>query len=108
MLLQQVLLSHQLKPTQNIVVWADESRGPNLTKTLATKGDWVPGYTVTVKSFANFDALKDAIDKATATTGPDIVVGANDWVPTLAKNGKLAPVNSDRFTARQILSIPVL
>ena len=71
---------------KNIVVWADESRGPNLTTTLETKGNWVPGYTVTIKSFANFDALKDAIDKATATTGPDIVVGANDWVPTLAKN----------------------
>jgi maltose-binding protein MalE len=67
---------------KNIVVWADETRGPNLVKTLAAKSDWVPGYTITIKSFANFDALKDAIDKATATTGPDIVVGANDWVAT--------------------------
>jgi arabinogalactan oligomer/maltooligosaccharide transport system substrate-binding protein len=95
---------------KNIVVWADESRGPNLTTTLKTKGDWVPGYTVTIKSFANFDALKDAIDKATATTGPDIVVGANDWVPTLAKNGKLAPVTLTasqraRFSASQFYDL---
>jgi arabinogalactan oligomer/maltooligosaccharide transport system substrate-binding protein len=75
-----------------IVVWADETRGPNIRDALATKSSWVSGYTVTVKAFANFDALKEAIDKATATTGPDIVVGANDWVPTLAKNGKLAPL----------------
>jgi arabinogalactan oligomer/maltooligosaccharide transport system substrate-binding protein len=75
-----------------IVVWADETRGPNIRTALATKSSWVSGYTVTVKAFANFDALKEAIDKATATTGPDIVVGANDWVPTLAKNGKLAPL----------------
>jgi arabinogalactan oligomer/maltooligosaccharide transport system substrate-binding protein len=95
---------------KNIVVWADESRGPNLTTTLKTKGDWVPGYTVTIKSFANFDALKDAIDKATATTGPDIVVGANDWVPTLAKNGKLAPLTLTasqraRFSASQFYDL---
>ena len=75
-----------------IVVWADETRGPNIRDALATKSSWVSGYTVTVKAFANFDALKEAIDKATATNGPDIVVGANDWVPTLAKNGKLAPL----------------
>ena len=75
-----------------IVVWADETGGPNIRTALATKSSWVSGYTVTVRAFANFDALKEAIDKATATTGPDIVVGANDWVPTLAKNGKLAPL----------------
>ena len=75
-----------------IVVWADETRGPNIREALKAKTNWVTGYTVTVRAFANFDALKDAIDKATATTGPDIVVGANDWVPTLAKNGKLAPL----------------
>ncbi len=75
-----------------IVVWADGQRGPNLVKVLAAKGDWVPGYTITVKSFSNFDALKEAIDKATEASGPDIVVGANDWVPPLAKSGKLAPV----------------
>ena len=75
-----------------IVVWADENRGPNIRDALATKSSWVSGYTVTVKAYPNFDALKEAIDKSTATTGPDIVVGANDWVPTLAKNGKLAPL----------------
>ena len=75
-----------------IVVWADGQRGPNLVKVLAAKGDWVSGYTVTVKSFSNFDALKEAIDKATEASGPDIVVGANDWVSPLAKSGKLAPV----------------
>jgi len=78
--------------TTTVLVWADETRGPNLEKTLKDKADWVSGVTIEVKSFANFDALKDAIDKSTATTGPDIVVGANDWVATLAKNGKLAPL----------------
>lgn len=75
-----------------VLIWADETRGPNLVKTLKDKSDWVSGVEIEVKSFSNFDALKAAIDAATATSGPDIVVGANDWVPTLAKNGKLAPI----------------
>jgi arabinogalactan oligomer/maltooligosaccharide transport system substrate-binding protein len=93
-----------------IVVWADESRGPNLTKVIAAKGDWVPGYTVKIVTFSSFDALKDAFDKATDATGPDIVVGANDWVPTGAKSGKLAPVTltpavKARFNPTQLFDL---
>ena len=93
-----------------IVVWADGDRGPNLVKVLAEKGDWVSGYKITVKSFSNFDALKDAFDKATDASGPDIVMGANDWVPTGAKSGKLAPVTltasqKARFTPGQLFDL---
>ena len=86
------LVAPSANAANEIVVWADESRGANLKKVFAAKGDWVPGYTVKVVAFSNFDALKDAFDKATDATGPDIVVGPNDWVPTGAKSGKLAPV----------------
>lgn len=75
-----------------IVVWADETRGPNLQKVMDTKSDWVPGYTIKIVTYSSFDALKAAFDKASGTTGPDVVVAANDWVPTAAKSGKLAPV----------------
>lgn len=93
-----------------VVVWADETRGPNLVKTLADKSDWVPGYTIKIVSFSSFDALKAAFDKATGTTGPDIVVAANDWVPTAAKSGKLAPVSltssqKSRFTPSQLFDL---
>jgi arabinogalactan oligomer/maltooligosaccharide transport system substrate-binding protein len=93
-----------------IVVWADESRGPNLTKVIAAKGDWVSGYTVKVVTFSSFDALKDAFDKATDASGPDIVVGGNDWVPTGAKSGKLAPLAltaavKARFNPTQFLDL---
>jgi arabinogalactan oligomer/maltooligosaccharide transport system substrate-binding protein len=93
-----------------IVVWADESRGPNLTKVIAAKGDWVPGYTVKIVTFSSFDALKEAFDKATDATGPDIVVGANDWVPTGAKSGKLAPITltasvKARFNPTQLFDL---
>ena len=80
-----------------ITVWSDESRGPSLAKALGsladqTVGEWATGYKIKVVSYSGFDALKEAMDKATATTGPDIVVGANDWVATFVKNGKFAPI----------------
>ena len=80
------------KAANEIVVWADETRGPNLQAVLKAKSDWVPGYTIKIVPFSSFDALKAAFDNATDQTGPDIVVAANDWVPTAAKNGKLAPL----------------
>ena len=95
---------------KELVVWADETRGPNLTKAFAAKGDWVSGYKITVKAFSSFDALKEAVDKSTDLTGPDIILGANDWVPTGAKNGKLAPITlsasvKERFTANQLFDL---
>ena len=75
-----------------IVVWADESRGPHLAKLIAAKGDWVPGFTIKIVTFSSYSALGDALDKATGTSGPDIFVGGNDWVVASAKSGKLAPV----------------
>jgi arabinogalactan oligomer/maltooligosaccharide transport system substrate-binding protein len=96
--------------SNTIVVWADETRGPNLQKVINAKSDWVPGYTIKIVSFSSFDALKAAVDKATALTGPDIVVGANDWVATGAKNGQLAPVTlassvRSKFTANNLFDL---
>ena len=96
--------------SKTIIVWADETRGPNLQKVIAAKGDWVPGYTIKIVPFSSFDALKAAFDNATALTGPDIVVGANDWVPTGAKQGKLAPVTLSssvraQFTANNFFDL---
>ena len=86
------LVAPSASAATEIVVWADENRGPNLTKVIAAKGDWVPGYTIKIVTFSSFDALKDAFDKATDASGPDVVVAANDWVPAGAKSGKLAPL----------------
>ena len=86
------LVAPSASAATEIVVWADESRGPNLTKVIAAKSDWVAGYTIKITTFSSFDALKDAFDKATDASGPDIVVAANDWVPSGAKSGKLAPI----------------
>ena len=92
-----------------VVVWADETRGPNLEKTLKDKSNWVSGVTIDVVTFTSFNALNDAVDKMTASTAnrPDIIVGPNSWVAKLGKSGKLAPLTltaSQRagFTAGQL------
>lgn len=93
-----------------VLVWADETRGPNLQKTLEAKSDWVSGVTIKVQTFSSFDALKAAFDNATSASGPDIVVGANDWVPTAAKSGKLSPLTltasqKARFSSTQFYDL---
>ena len=87
--------------SKNIVVWADETRGPQLQQLFALENNLVPGYKVTVKAFASFDALKSAWDKSTAATGPDIVIGSAAWGAQGAKSGKLAPITYPAKTKSQ-------
>lgn len=96
--------------SKEIVIWADGQRGPNLQKMMAQKSDWVRGYTFKIVSYSSFDALKTAFDNATEKSGPDIIMAANDWVPTAAKAGKLAPVTltpavKAQFTAGQLFDL---
>jgi len=98
--------------TKTLTVWADETRGPHLQELFGAledqdAGDFVDGYVINVKPQADFDALKAALDNATDASGPDIVLGPNDWVPSGVKNGKLAAltlpaaIKAD-YTANQI------
>ena len=96
--------------TTEIVIWADETRGPNLQKLMSQKSDWVKGYTIKVVPFSSFDALKTAFDNSTEKSGPDIVMAANSWVSTGAKAGKLAPVAlsasiKSQFTPGQLFDL---
>ena len=61
-----------------ILIWADETRGPHLTTLFAANPNVVPGSTIKVVTFSSYDALGAALDKVTGTTGPDIFVGGND------------------------------
>jgi arabinogalactan oligomer/maltooligosaccharide transport system substrate-binding protein len=102
--------AHAAAGDKVLTVWADDQRGPHLASVIAAKGDWVPGYTIKITTFSSFDALKAALDNATDLTGPDVVVGANDWVATGAKNGKLAPITlsssvKKNFTANNFFDL---
>lgn len=97
---------------KTLTIWADETRGPHLIELFGAvedqdAGDFVDGYVIDVKTQTNFDALKAALDNATSASGPDIVLGPNDWVASGVKNGKLAAltlpaaIKAD-FTANQL------
>ena len=95
---------------KEIVIWGDDKRGANLEKLMAQKSDWVKGYDIKIVTWSSFDALKTALDAATEKSGPDIVMAPNDWVPSGAKNGKLAPITltaktKSQFTAGQIFDL---
>ena len=74
---------------KTIVIWADDTRGPALLKIVKQMQATVPGYTVDVKAFASYDALGAAWDKATAATGPDIILKDGSLAISGAKSGKI-------------------
>jgi len=74
---------------KSIVIWADETKGPALLKLVKDMDKTIPGYTVDVKSFASYTALQDAWDKATAATGPDILLGDGAFATKGAKAGNI-------------------
>jgi arabinogalactan oligomer/maltooligosaccharide transport system substrate-binding protein len=89
-----------------LTIWADSDRSENLTKAIGTlaqqsAGEYVSGYKINVVGYSGFDALKTAMDSATSANGPDIILGANDWVPAFAKDGKLAQFTLSSSAAKQ-------
>jgi arabinogalactan oligomer/maltooligosaccharide transport system substrate-binding protein len=74
---------------KTIVIWADDTRGPALEKIVKQMEAEVPGYKVSVKSFASYDALGTAWDKATAATGPDIILRDGSLAITGSKSGRI-------------------
>ncbi len=77
--------------TRTIIVWADDVRGPQLTKLIGGNTTLVPGYTIQVKFFSGLTAEQDAWSKATAASGPDIITGPASFVLD-AKSGKLSAI----------------
>lgn len=75
--------------SKTIVIWADDTRGPALEKIVKQMEAEVPGYKVSVKSFASYDALGTAWDKATAATGPDIILRDGSLAITGSKSGRI-------------------
>ena len=75
--------------SKTIVIWADDTRGPALEKIVKQMEAEVPGYKVSVKSFASYEALGTAWDKATAATGPDIILRDGSLAITGSKSGRI-------------------
>ena len=78
---------------RTITVWADDQRGPQLTKLIDGNTTIAPGYVIKVKFFSALDALQSAWDKSTAAGGPDVLTGPASFASQGGKSGKLAPLS---------------
>ncbi|MEI2779006.1 MAG: maltose ABC transporter substrate-binding protein [Tetrasphaera sp.] len=80
----------------DLVIWSDADRAPNLTK-FAQQFAQENGVTVAVQIAA--ETRKQFGDATKVGKGPDIVVGAHDWLGELVQNGTVAPIQLDEAVA---------
>jgi len=75
-----------------LVIWTDEKRAP-VIEAIAPAFTEATGVEVQVTLVDN-DSMKDEVTtKAPAGEGPDIFIGAHDWVGELAASGVVAPID---------------
>ena len=87
-----VLVPSAHAAAKTIIVWADDQRGPALKKILDGNTTIAKGYVVKVSTYANYDALDGAWQKATAASGPDIMFNPVGDGVRYAKSGKVLPL----------------
>ncbi len=76
----------------DLVIWADDTRAPVITP-FAEAFAADNGITVAVQEVP-FDQIRDRLATAgPAGEGPDIIIGAHDWLGQLATSGLVAPVD---------------
>jgi arabinogalactan oligomer/maltooligosaccharide transport system substrate-binding protein len=73
-----------------LVIWADDQRTAAL-KPFAEKFGKDNGLTVQVQAISK-DLQTNFVTAAQSGKGPDIVVGAHDWIGNLVQNGAIDPV----------------
>jgi arabinogalactan oligomer / maltooligosaccharide transport system substrate-binding protein len=75
-----------------IVIWADASRTPAVTK-LADAWAAANGATIkVVNKGSDPGVIRSGISTVAASDAPDIIVGAHDWTGELAANGVIEPL----------------
>lgn len=79
----------------DLVIWADADRAPILTK-YAQQFAADNGVTVAVQIAAQ--TRQQFGDATKVGKGPDIVVGAHDWLGEMVQNGTVAPIQLDAAT----------
>ncbi len=77
--------------TTTLTVWVDAERAEALA-TAAADYEAETGITVDVVSRDNATIKDDYMQQANTGSGPDIVMGAHDWLGELTTNGVVAPI----------------
>lgn len=91
-----------------LLVWADEKRAPVITEVGAAFTE-ATGVELQVE-IVDFGSIKDeVITKGPAGEGPDVFIGAHDWVGELASNGAVAALDlgsrTSEFTDNSLLAV---
>lgn len=74
----------------DLVIWADEKKAQSLQEPAKKWGE-KNDMTVAVQTVAN-DLQTSFVTANQAGNGPDIVLGAHDWIGNLVQNGAISPV----------------
>ena len=78
------------RPEGGILIWADDTRAPVLQELV---GQFEEEFGIPVAVEQPADTRGDFVIAAPAGEGPDLIVGAHDWLGQLVDNGLLAPVD---------------
>lgn len=79
-------------PSVELLVWADEARAP-VVEAIAPAFTEATGVTIKVE-ILEFGQIRDQVGVAgPAGEGPDIYIGAHDWVGQLAVDGAAEPID---------------
>ena len=85
----------------SLLIWADGTRAPAL-QSLVDEFEASFGVPVEVQEIAMGDIRNNINIAGPAGEGPDIFIGANDWLGELLTNGSILPINlgskADEFT----------
>ncbi|AKT50279.1 sugar ABC transporter substrate-binding protein [Arsenicicoccus sp. oral taxon 190] len=82
----------------DLVIWCDSTHGPALKK-IADKFAADQGMKVVVQTTPDTETRQQFGDATKVGKGPDIVVGAHDWLGEFVQNGVVAPVPLDAAIA---------
>ena len=74
----------------DLVIWCDQDRKPIIDKYAAAFG---AEMSIKVAVQVSTDVRKDFKDATNAGKGPDVIVGAHDWLGELVQNQAVKPVN---------------
>ena len=75
-----------------IVIWADDTRAP-IFKEIAKGYTELTGIEVDVFEMTMDDITSQVVTASPAGEGPDLIVGAHDWIGRLVLNGTIAPID---------------
>lgn len=89
-----------------LVIWADEEKAPALEPSVKAWGEQ-NGITVAVQVVPGDELQANFITANQAGNGPDITMGAHDWIGNLVQNSAISPVQLPSDVADTIAPIGI-